>query len=130
MSADGHALIDRRLYLGGDWAADDERRTLAGVPDETAFATKPQLAGDVSRWARPLACWQVAVPLPAGTRASRPPECHPRTSRRGKQPATRPIRTSKDSSQSVGRRSSESRPRWTPTAGTKCPGARSSWWAC
>ncbi|MEU2867408.1 transposase, partial [Streptomyces mirabilis] len=32
---------------GGDWAADDERRTLAGVPDETAFATKPQLAGDM-----------------------------------------------------------------------------------
>lgn len=47
VSADGHALIDRRLYLGADWAADDERRTLAGVPDETVFATKPQLAGDM-----------------------------------------------------------------------------------
>ncbi|MEN8654564.1 transposase [Streptomyces sp. 21So2-11] len=47
MSADAHALIDRRLYLGEAWAADDERRELAGVPDETAFATKPQLAGDM-----------------------------------------------------------------------------------
>jgi SRSO17 transposase len=40
----GHALIDRALYLPGDWAADDERRELAGVPDEVMFATKPQLA--------------------------------------------------------------------------------------
>ncbi|MFL5997727.1 MAG: IS701 family transposase [Streptomyces sp.] len=47
VSADGHALIDRHLYLGADWAADDERRILAGVPDETVFATKPQLAGDM-----------------------------------------------------------------------------------
>lgn len=47
VSADGHALIDRRLCLGGDWAADDERRELTGVPDTTGFATKPQLAGDM-----------------------------------------------------------------------------------
>ena len=47
VSADGHALIDRRLYLGEAWAADDERRELAQVPDETAFAAKPQLAGDM-----------------------------------------------------------------------------------
>jgi SRSO17 transposase len=40
----GHALIDRALYLPGDWAADDERRELTGVPDEVMFATKPQLA--------------------------------------------------------------------------------------
>lgn len=40
----GHAVIGRRLYLGADWAADDERRTLAGVPDELEFATKPDLA--------------------------------------------------------------------------------------
>ena len=39
-------LIDRRLYLG-DWAADDERRELTGVPDAIGFATKPQLAGDM-----------------------------------------------------------------------------------
>ena len=43
----GHALIDRALYLPADWAADEERRELAGVPDEVMFATKPQLAGDL-----------------------------------------------------------------------------------
>uniref|UniRef100_UPI002F9162E0 IS701 family transposase n=1 Tax=Streptomyces sp. NBC_01562 TaxID=2975879 RepID=UPI002F9162E0 len=47
VSAEGHALVDRRLYLGEAWAADDERRELVGVPDERVFATKPQLAGDM-----------------------------------------------------------------------------------
>ena len=40
----GHALIDRALYLTRDWAGDEERRELTGVPDELAFATKPELA--------------------------------------------------------------------------------------
>jgi SRSO17 transposase len=40
----GHAVIGRRLYLGADWAGDEERRTLTGVPDEVMFATKPDLA--------------------------------------------------------------------------------------
>ena len=47
----GHALIGRALYLPGDWAADDERRELAGVPDEVAFKTKPQLADDLLKHA-------------------------------------------------------------------------------
>jgi SRSO17 transposase len=48
----GHALIDRALYLTRDWAADDERRELTGVPDELAFATKPQLAAAMLTRAR------------------------------------------------------------------------------
>ena len=43
----GHTLIGRALYLPADWAADEERRELARVPDEIMFAAKPQLAGDL-----------------------------------------------------------------------------------
>jgi len=43
----GHALIGRALCLPADWAADEERRELAGVPDEVMLATRPQLAGDL-----------------------------------------------------------------------------------
>ena len=41
----GHALIGRALYLPEGCAADEERRELAGVPEEVMFASKPQLAG-------------------------------------------------------------------------------------
>lgn len=37
-------IIDRVLYLPADWAADEERRDVAGVPEEIALATKPQQA--------------------------------------------------------------------------------------
>jgi SRSO17 transposase len=40
----GHVLLDRALYLPQEWASDAARRTEAGVPEEVAFATKPQLA--------------------------------------------------------------------------------------
>jgi SRSO17 transposase len=43
-SAAGHTLIDRRLFLPEEWAADLPRRQEAGVPDDVVFRTKPELA--------------------------------------------------------------------------------------
>ena len=39
----GHTLIDRRLFLPEDWAADRPRCTEAGVPEDVIFRTKPEL---------------------------------------------------------------------------------------
>jgi SRSO17 transposase len=43
-SEQGHALIDREVYLPKEWAADEGRRTAAKVPSTIQFATKPELA--------------------------------------------------------------------------------------
>jgi SRSO17 transposase len=43
-SAAGHTLIDRRLFLPEEWAADGPRRQEAGVPEAVVFRTKPELA--------------------------------------------------------------------------------------
>jgi len=40
----GHALIDRELYLPRSWTSDPGRCRTAGIPEGTAFATKPALA--------------------------------------------------------------------------------------
>jgi SRSO17 transposase len=40
----GHAFIDRDLYLPQSWTDDPQRCKVAGVPAETRFQTKPQLA--------------------------------------------------------------------------------------
>lgn len=46
-SRHGHALIDRRLYLPKTWAENANRREAASVPEDVAFATKPQIAGEM-----------------------------------------------------------------------------------
>jgi SRSO17 transposase len=40
----GHGVIDRELYLPQGWIDDPVRLKAAGVPDQRAFATKPELA--------------------------------------------------------------------------------------
>jgi SRSO17 transposase len=44
VSGQGHAFIDRALYLPRAWAEDPARRAAAHVPQQIAFATKPHLA--------------------------------------------------------------------------------------
>jgi SRSO17 transposase len=46
-SARGRALIDRRVYLPKSWTDDRVRCAAAGIPADTEFATKPELALDM-----------------------------------------------------------------------------------
>lgn len=59
----GQALIDRRLYLPKDWAADEPRRAGAKIPPEISFATKTAMAREM-----------IATALDAATAAGVP--CH------------------------------------------------------
>ena len=43
-SGSGRTFLDRELYLPQEWADDAARREEAGVPPDTTFQTKPQLA--------------------------------------------------------------------------------------
>lgn len=53
-SSAGYTLVDRRLYLGEDWftPAYAARRRACGVPPETTFRTKPELAWEMIRTAQ------------------------------------------------------------------------------
>ena len=55
-----------RMYLPKDWAADDERRRKAGVPDDVVFKTKPQIALDQIRWACAAGLPRAPVLIDAG----------------------------------------------------------------
>jgi SRSO17 transposase len=44
ITARGHTLIDRELYLLAEWTQDHERRQRAGIPPTVRFQTKPELA--------------------------------------------------------------------------------------
>jgi SRSO17 transposase len=44
VTALGHSLIDRELYLPEDWCHDPARRLAAHIPQSVTFQTKPELA--------------------------------------------------------------------------------------
>ena len=52
VTALGHALIDRELYLPQDWCADALRRQAAHIPETVAFRTKPELGQQMIRRAQ------------------------------------------------------------------------------
>jgi SRSO17 transposase len=58
VTARGHTLIDRELYLPLDWTEDRERCQAAGIPESVRFQTKPELArGMLAR------LWDAQVPI-------------------------------------------------------------------
>lgn len=62
----GHAAVDRELYLPRSWTTAPDRCRAAGLGEETAFATKPELAACmVARFldAGHRAAWARAEPL-------------------------------------------------------------------
>jgi len=52
VTAQGHALIDRELYLPEDWCADPARRLAAPIPEAVRFQTKPELGQQMIRRAQ------------------------------------------------------------------------------
>ena len=44
VTARGHTLIDRELYVPFDWIADPDRGLAAGIPETVRFQTKPEQA--------------------------------------------------------------------------------------
>jgi SRSO17 transposase len=53
-SANGIATVDRRLYLPREWIGNEARRRGAGVPEQVAYRSLPDLALEMLREARRL----------------------------------------------------------------------------
>jgi SRSO17 transposase len=58
ITARGHTLIDRELYLPADWAQDPERRQAAHIPQTVRFQTKPELAKCMLQ-----RVWEARIPI-------------------------------------------------------------------
>jgi SRSO17 transposase len=65
VTALGHGLIDRQLYLPEEWCADAARRQAAHIPQSLTFQTKPELALRMVQRA------QAAQPTTCATRSLR-----------------------------------------------------------
>ncbi len=57
VTAAGHSLIDRELYLPLDWCEDPARCRAAGIPETVRFQTKPELAIQMLE-----RLWQAQIP--------------------------------------------------------------------
>src|SRR6266852_6376239 len=77
VTAAGHALIDRELYLPEDWCQDASRRQAAHIPEGVRFASKPELGQQMierAQAARLPIRWVVAdTDLRAQSRSARLP---------------------------------------------------------
>jgi SRSO17 transposase len=63
VTARGHTLIDRELYLPLDWCEDPERCRAAHIPESVRFQTKPELAIQMLTRVKEVGClvaWVVA----------------------------------------------------------------------
>ncbi len=63
VTARGHSLIDRELYLPLDWCEDPERCRAAHIPEAVRFQTKPELAIQMLKRIEEVGCpiaWVVA----------------------------------------------------------------------
>jgi SRSO17 transposase len=58
VTASGHSLIDRELYLPLSWIEDQQRCQAAGIPDAVGFQTKGELAVQMME-----RIWQADIPI-------------------------------------------------------------------
>src|SRR5690349_23271831 len=58
VTARGHTLIDRELYLLPEWLEDQQRRHAVGIPESVGFQTKPELARRMLE-----RVWETQIPI-------------------------------------------------------------------